>query len=197
MMQRTVGRHGRISLVLAFLAAPAGAQHEGHHMSDYGRKVVEYEIPDVTLLNQQRQKVRLKEAIASANEPVMLDFIFGSCTTICPVLSAGFSNLQKELGEEADRVTLISISIDPEHDTPGVMNKYLERYKARPGWQFLTGSRADIDTVMKAFDAFVADKMSHRPLTFLKAPDGNEWIRIDGLVGAATLMEEYEKLLKP
>lgn len=195
MKHRMVFRRVELPLVfvLALTSSPAGAQRPGRHK----RTVVKYEIPDVTLLNQDREKVRLKEAISDSNKPVMVDFIYGTCTTICPVLSAGFSHLQRKLGAEADTITLISISIDPEHDTPEIMKEYLEKYQAKPGWDFITGSRADIDEVMRAFDAYVPDKMSHRPLRFLKSPGDEEWIRIDGLISTRALLEEYEKLIEP
>lgn len=159
----------------------------------FERSVESYTVPDLVLINQDRQQVRLRELLA-VDRPVMLDFIYGTCTTICPVLSAGFSNLQKRLGEHAADVQLVSITIDPEHDTPEVMHDYLQRYRRKPGWDFLTGSKADIDKAMHAFNAFVPNKMNHYPLTFLRAPDGKHWIRIYGLISTADLMAEYQKL---
>ena len=188
-----------IGLSVWLLAGTLGAQsHEGHHAPShpYARTLEDYEVPEVTLLNQDREDVALRELV-SRDTPVMLDFIFATCTTICPVMSAGFSGLQRELGDDAGKVQLISISIDPEHDKPEVMKKYLRRYKAKPGWQFLTGSRRDVETVMRAFDSYVPDKMSHRPLTFLRGPRQEQWVRIDGLIGSADLLKEYRDLLGP
>jgi protein SCO1/2 len=88
----------------------------------------------------------------------------------------------------------VSITIDPEHDSPEVMREYLKRYRAKPGWDFLTGSRADIDRVMHAFDAYVPNKMSHYPLTLLRGPGEGRWIRIYGLIGTSDLLDEYQKL---
>ena len=88
---------------------------------------------------------------------------------------------------------LISISIDPEHDTPKIMKGYLKQYRAKPGWDFLTGSREDIDRVMKAFDSYVPDKMYHKQVTFIRAQGSGEWVRIDGLLGSSDLMSEIGK----
>ena len=159
----------------------------------YERCVVQYKIPDVTLINQDRSKVQFKE-IFNSDKPVLLDFIYGTCTTICPVLSAGFSNMQKKLGSNVDKVRFVSISIDPEHDTPEVMKTYLARYRAKPGWDFLTGTREDIDLVMRAFDAYVPNKMNHYPLTFLWTPGTDKWVRIYGMISTGDLMSEYNKL---
>lgn len=190
----------RMSFVVALVCLSgsllAAQEHEGHQVTDdrsYVRSMEQYEMPPVTLMNQDRERVELEDLL-SQDKPVLLDFIFATCTTICPVMSAGFSGLQGELGENSEEAQLVSISIDPEHDTPEVMAKYLKRYRAQPGWDFLTGSRADIEKVMRAFDSFVPDKMSHRPVTFLRAPGAEQWVKIDGLIGSADLIEEYRGL---
>ena len=165
----------------------------GESIPKYKRTVEKYSTPDVVLVNQDGKKVKLSSLINSG-KPVMLDFIYGTCTTICPVLSAGFTNLQNKLGQDAASVQLISITIDPEYDTPAVMKDYLKRFRAKPGWDFLTGSRENIDRVMRAFDAYVPNKMAHYPLTLLKAPNSDQWVRIYGMVGMSVLLEEYRKL---
>lgn len=161
----------------------------------YKRTIESYTAPDITLINQDREQVSLTELINS-EQPVMLDFVYATCTTICPVLSISFSTLQKKLGDEADRVKFVSITIDPENDSPEIMKEYLERYQARPGWDFLTGSRKDIDIAMNAFDAYVPNKMSHYPLTLLRSPKTGKWVRIYGLIGSKDFMQEYRKLEK-
>lgn len=187
-----------VLLTLPLLATASLAQHEDHarmvqQEQQYRRSVHAYEMPDVTLLNQDRQEVRLQELVSSG-KPVLVDFIFATCTTICPVLSATFKNFQRELGDEAAEVELVSISIDPEHDRPDVMKRYLQRYGARPGWRFLTGERADIDSAMRAFDCYVPDKMSHAPAYFLRGPGDKEWVRLDGFVRSEEMMAEYRKV---
>jgi len=165
----------------------------GESKPKYKRSVEKYTVPDVTLVNQDGKKVKLHTLINSG-KPVMLDFIYGTCTTICPVLSAGFTNLQNKLGQDAAKVQLISVTIDPEYDTPAVMKDYLKRFRAKPGWDFLTGSRENIDRVMRAFNAYVPNKMAHYPLTLLKAPNSDQWVRIYGMVGMSVLMTEYKEL---
>jgi len=86
------------------------------------------------------------------------------------------------------------VTIQPEYDTPAVMKDYLKRFRAKPGWDFLTGSRENIDRVMRAFNAYVPNKMAHYPLTLLKAPNSDQWVRIYGMVGMSVLMTEYKEL---
>lgn len=178
-------------VAMTLLASAGGAQAD---QKRYKRSEEKYVIPDVTLIDQARQKVRLVDLL-NAEKPVLVDFIYGTCTTICPVLSAGYSSLQRKLAPDQEKVQLVSISIDPEYDTPEVMTEYLGKYQAKPGWMFLTGTRKDIDKVMRAFDAYVPNKMSHYPITFLHAPGSDRWVRIYGLIGTSDLMKEYQGLL--
>lgn len=159
----------------------------------YERSVKYYNIPNVTLLNQDGKRVNLR-TLVEAGKPVIINFIFTTCTTICPVLSAGFANLQQELGGDADRVQLISISIDPDHDRPEQLKEYQARFKGGAGWEFLTGSRDEVGRVLKAFDAFIVDKMSHEPLYILHGANSDQWVRIKGLIRKGELMAEYRRI---
>jgi protein SCO1/2 len=160
----------------------------------YQRTMEHYQLPDVTLINQNGKRARLKSIIESDGKPVIVDFIFGTCTTICPVLSVGFVNLQQKLGDTSQKVHLVSITIDPEHDSPKVMQEYLKRYHAKPGWDFYTGTRKDIDLVMRAFNAYIPNKMSHFPLTLIWSPEQKKWVRIFGLLSSSEFIEETKKV---
>lgn len=183
-------RYLALICLLAIMVA-SGSAYAGE--TKYRRTVESYAMPDVVLVNQNGAKVRFKELMRS-NKPVIVDFIFGTCTTICPILSVSFANLQQKLGADSQKVHLVSISIDPENDTPRVMKEYLKRYRAKPGWDFLTGSRADIDTVMHAFNAYIPNKMSHFPLTLIRSSRDGQWIRIFGLMGSSDFVNECRKV---
>jgi len=156
----------------------------------FTRSEVEISVPDVTLIDQNGNEVRLGKLLES-DKPVFVDFIFATCTTICPILSAGYSSVQRKLGDSRSSVDLISITIDPEHDGPKELLSYLKRYRAKPGWRFLTGTRNDIEKVMRSFGAYVADKMSHRPLVYIKTPgSGTHWIQLRGFAGSSDLIHE-------
>ena len=171
-------------MTVAVLGSPADAPR-------FTRTEVAIELPDVTLIDQYGREVAFRQELLG-DKPVFVEFIFATCTTICPGLSAGFVSMQRKLGDDRRDVLLVSITIDPEHDGPEELRKYLDRYGGKSGWDFFTGTREDIDLVMRGFDAFVADKMSHRPLTFVHGPGRDQWIRIDGFAGSRDLMEELE-----
>lgn len=176
-----------VPVLLVCLATAANAEKKG-----YQRTLEKYTLPDVTLIDQNGRKVRLKSLLES-DKPVIVDFIFGTCTTICPILSSCYLNLQQKLGDNSEKVHLVSISIDPENDTPKVMKEYLKRYRARPGWDFLTGSRKDIDAVMRGFNAYIPDKMSHFALTLIHKPKEEKWVRITGIMSTAEFFAEAQK----
>lgn len=161
--------------------------------TEYARGVAHYKVPNVTLLNQDGRKVRLASLLDSG-KPVIVQFVYTTCTTICPILSAGFSGLRDELGEASPSVQLVSISIDPEHDRPERLKEYLRRYNSGEGWDFLTGTREDITLVLRAFNAYVPDKMSHQPVFLLRGPSSDDWVRLTGLIGASDLMREFRKI---
>lgn len=177
-------------VILAQLPLPGTVLGES---KNYKRSVARYTIPDVVLVNQDGKKVAL-QSLLSGSDPVIVDFIYGTCTTICPVLSAGFVNLQSKLAAANLKVRLVSITIDPENDSPKVLKEYLKRYRARPGWDFLTGSRADIDAVMKGFNAYIPDKMSHYPLNLIRNPKDGSWVRLFGLLSSREFLEEYQSV---
>ena len=160
----------------------------------FTREEVTFDLPDVTLIDQHGREIPFRKTMLG-ERPVFVEFIFATCTTICPVLSAGFASMQRKLGDDREKVLLVSLTIDPEHDGPEELRKYLDRYGAKSGWDFYTGTREDIDKVMRAFDAFVPDKMSHRPLTLVHGPGRESWVKIDGFAGSKDLMKELERAM--
>lgn len=181
---------------IIFIAALApGHRAEAAAKQSYLRTMEKYEVPDVTLINQDGEKVKLKELLLS-DKPVLVDFIYTTCTTICPVLSANFTNFQRQGEAKTGPYRLVSISIDPENDTPKAMKTYLSRYLAKPGWDFLTGKHSDIDKVLTALNANTPNKMDHYPLILIKSPSQESWVRINGLIGTAPLMKEFKEVAK-
>jgi protein SCO1 len=198
---RTAGRSlSALALLLVTLPSPAAAQTNGHEHSQhappprYTRAFATYAPPDVTLTDAGGARVRLASVLGGEG-PVMLQFIFTTCPAVCPVMSATFAAAQTRLGPEAEKVRLVSLSIDPEHDTPERLREYARRFKAGPRWLFLTGGLNDVVSVRKAFDAYPGDnKMRHQPLTFIRLSPERPWLRLDGLTSAAQLVGEYERL---
>ena len=155
----------------------------------YSVTAASYVVPDVQLIDESGAPVVLRTLLES-EQPVALNFIFTTCTTICPVMTVTFAQMQRELGEAAKQLRLVSISIDPEYDRPEVLKAYAEQFHVGAGWTFLTGDSDDISQVLRSFDSYAGSKMNHQPLTLLKRPESSSWVRIDGLAGGADLAQE-------
>jgi protein SCO1 len=104
---------------------------------------------------------------------VVVDFIFTSCTDECPLQTEKLASLQSTLGAAfGPRVAFVSISIDPDRDTPQVLAAYAARHHARPqGWSFLTGPPDQIRGISRAYGVGSrrdrAGALSHNALTSL------------------------------
>jgi protein SCO1/2 len=152
-----------------------------------------YLTPDVSLIRMTGKTVSLREEL-SHDQPVILSFIFTSCTTICPVLTATLAQAEKQLINEPVVPRIVSVSIDPEYDTPERLQSYASSYRTGPDWIFLTGDRKSIIEVQRAFDAYRGDKMNHIPLTLLRGTGDETWVRLEGFTTAADLVHEYREL---
>jgi len=186
------------------LLVAAGAAAQDHAATDHCAPVTkrspfrrsqhQYTLPDVMLRDQAGRPFAASE-LQGASGPLVVNFIFTTCTTICPVMTATFAQMRRELGAEADRIRFVSITIDPEHDTPSALAEYAERFGAPPGWSFLTGSPADVERVLRALDAWVVSKTSHRAITLLRRSGDTGWVRLEGLGSGAALADEARLLL--
>jgi protein SCO1 len=164
--------------------------HAHHHMeAGANRTAASYQTPDVELVRDDGKAVRLSEELDDGR-PVVLSFIFTSCTTICPMLSATLAQLQRKLGPAREQVHLVSISIDPEFDTPARLHEYASRFGAGPGWQHYGGTLDASQTVQRAFGAYRGNKMNHAAVTLVRAVPGEQWVRFDGFASADQLLAE-------
>ncbi len=156
------------------------------------RSSVEVTLPDIELARDDGKTVSLVSELGDG-EPVVLTFIFTRCGTICPVISQTFAQLHRKLG--ARKVHLVSISLDPEYDTPARLLEYGRHFGADGQWHFYTGTEEAVESAQRAFESYRGDKMSHTPVTFLRAAPGKPWVRIDGFATADELASEVRALI--
>jgi protein SCO1 len=168
--------------------------HAHHHMMMQAppaaaRSTGNYVAPDVMLVRSDGARVSFAHEIDDGR-PVLLDFIYTTCTTICPVLSQTFAEVQKRLGPNAAKVKMVSVSIDPEEDTPSRLVEYAKRYRAGDQWSFYTGTVQASIQVQRAFDVYRGDKMNHSPVTLYRPAPGQPWVRLDGFATPDAVMGE-------
>jgi protein SCO1 len=153
-------------------------------------------VPDVEVLDQDGRKLRFYSDLVQG-KTVAINFIFTTCTTICPPLTANFAKMQKNMREKGEAgVHLISVSVDPENDTPERLKKYAELFHAGPGWTFVTGRRGDLEQIWKAFNIFLASKQDHPPTVAVGNDVTHVWNYASGLTSAGKLTAVIEATLK-
>lgn len=159
----------------------------------YVRSLETYRVPPVVLVAQEGEKVALA-SVLDGDRAVMVNFLFTSCTTTCSVLTATVARMLQLLGPEGRAPRILSITIDPTHDTPEALRAFARQHGLGRGWQLLTGDAGQIRTVLKAFSALGGSKTTHEPLMFLRTPGSRHWVRISGFPSAAELASEYRRL---
>ena len=146
-------------------------------------------VPDVAVYDQNQNKLRFYTDLVKG-KTVVVNFIFTTCTTICPPLTATFRKVQQELGDRPGRdVQLISISVDPVTDVPERLKEFAARFDAGPGWTFVTGSKSEIEQLLKALGAYVADKTQHSPMILVGNEPAGYWTRAYGLAAPSTIVK--------
>jgi protein SCO1 len=210
MRPTAMGTVGSMTLAcaMALASSPAAAQtHTGHeaHMAqmaaaakDPAVRVMAPQpaIDGISLVDQDGRTTTLVEAVGS-DKPVLVNFIFTTCTTICPVMSAGMSQFLTNLGAEQDRVRVVTISIDPENDSAEALRAYAARYHAPSNWHFLTGTPAAVEAAQRAFGSYRGGKNNHEAGTFVRSAAGAPWIALDGFSSAETLQHAVMGHLVP
>jgi protein SCO1/2 len=169
---------------------PAAGNATPTRDSDVRRSPAQFAVPHVTLVRDDGKSVDLAAELDDGR-PVVVNFIYTSCTTICPMSSQVFEQFQEDLGSARDSVHLVSISIDPEQDTPARLRAYAAQFHAAKSWNHYSGTLAASVAVQRAFNAYRGDKMSHVPLVLVRAAPGKPWIRLEGFARADDLIAEH------
>jgi protein SCO1/2 len=182
------------------VSAQSGAGTSMHHhdhsamgTTEVKRSEVIYKIPTVVLQRQDGKKASFPGELDDGRA-VILQFMYTSCTTVCPITTQMFSEVKEQLGKEKLKFHMVSISIDPEFDNTKRLDAFSKKMSAGEQWQFYTGTLEATVALQKAFDVYRGDKMNHVPVTFLRVAPGKPWVRLDGLRGPEDIVKEYRAL---
>src|SRR6185369_6332302 len=127
-------------------AAPP-APHDHSHMSNTTANAspAEKYFTDVELIDQDGKKVHFYSDVLKG-KTVVVNAFFTTCTSVCPPMNRNMEKIQEALGDRVGRdVFLVSITVDPETDTPERMKEYAKKFHAGAGWTFLTGKKENLD----------------------------------------------------
>jgi len=156
---------------------------------NYNKLYASYDLPPHTLKDKNGDDANLHDFLHN-DQPFIVSFIFTTCTTICPILTATLSSAQGKLMASPIKPVLLSISIDPEVDTPDKLTAYAKKFKASEDWIFLTGKLNEIIEVQRSLGVYRGTKLNHEPVTLMKAP-GKKWLVLNGFTSASDLVNEY------
>ncbi len=150
---------------------------------------------DLEMIDKDGKTLRF-ESEAVGGRIVAIDFVYTTCTTICPVLSALMAQVQDGLGERlGEEIRLISISIDPSRDTPRRLADYAKKFGAGPGWVWLTGEKRKVDQVLIALGAYTPNFIDHPPMLVIGDATRGTWSRQVGLPAPDEVVARLQELV--
>ena len=177
----------------------SGEDPHAHHHADMNatvkRSMIDVPVGATPMVKQDGSKTTLAKEL-DGKKPTILAFIYTSCTTVCPVTSQILARTQDVLGADLPNVRILSVSIDPEYDTPERLLAYSKKFEAKPQWQHYTGTLANSVAIQKAFGAYRGDKMNHVPLLFVNGGGKKNWVQLEGFPSAEQVVKEYRDQVK-
>jgi len=189
-----------IVFALLFLSTVALAQehdaHKAHRQmmqQETAATFAEIALPDAMLVTQNGDEVRLVDDVIDGRI-VVVDFVYTTCTTVCPVLSATFRQVQQKLGARVgEDIVMVSVSVDPQRDTPARMKSYAARLGASDGWVWLTGDKRNVKDVLEAFGAYTPNFADHPSMILVGDGASGQWTRFLGFPAADQIVNKVEE----
>jgi protein SCO1/2 len=152
-------------------------------------------ITDIEVIDQDGKKVKIYSDLMKG-KIVGVNFIYTTCKMICIPMSAVFSGAARTLNEEGsvDKYSLISVTLDPENDTPEKLKEFAKKHKQSKGWTLVTGDPVKVRALLKELGGFEKNIESHGAFTVIGNDKTGEWKKISGIKPPKTLIEELKKL---
>jgi protein SCO1/2 len=183
-----------LALVVAASPAVAHDAHKEHAAAQPAAGNVKVKLSDAALVDQNGRPARLAADVLG-HHIVVMDFVYTTCTTVCPVLSAVLGQVQAKLAGRLERdVRLVSITVDPVRDTPARLKAYGEKHGAGSGWVWLTGDTTTVNDVLKGFGAYAPDFTQHPPMVLVGDAKSGRWTRFLGFPSPEQILAQVEAL---
>jgi protein SCO1/2 len=170
-------------------AAPAGGAEPGNQVArDY--------FTDTVLVDQDGRELRFYSDLL-AGKVVVINSMFTDCTGSCPVMSKKLQALQEHLGDRVGRdVHLISITVDPETDTPARLKEHAAKFGAGPGWHLLTGSEENVKTVLTKLGQWAEDREAHETIFLVGNDRTGLWKKAFALAKTEDVVEIVDSVVE-
>lgn len=207
-------------LLGALLTLQAAAQHQHHEHRDAGEAAtratpkapggttkgrpgvvdvggVKIEIPDVEVLDQDGRKVRFYSDLIKG-KVVVVSFFFTSCTFVCPPQAHALARLRSSLADRFGRkVFFISVSKDPENDTPPRLKTWGQQFDAGGGWTLVTGEKEVMKRLVWDFTGEGLGQQMHSPILLIGNDRTGVWAEAEGLSAPEEVVKQIDKIARP
>jgi protein SCO1/2 len=153
--------------------------------------------PNVVLRTQEGKRVRFYDDLLKG-KVVLINFMFTSCTSQCPLTTANLVKVEEALGERLGRdVLMISVTVDPATDTPDVLKKYSRRYDTKPGWYFVTGTQKDVELIRRRLGVYDdnSDKAQHTGILVYGNEATGQWAATPTMAEPKAIVRSVMRLL--
>lgn len=150
-------------------------------------------VPDIEVVNQNGRHVRFNSQVIEGRIAIVTGF-FTTCSSMCPITQEKLSQVAKLLGSRLGKdVVIVSVSVDPENDTPARMKDWGEKFHIGPGWTLLSGKRAEVDTLLKSLGLSVPLPQRHQSALMIGGT-ASGWVRISSWTSAEKLVKLAESM---
>jgi len=170
--------------------APPAEPHDHSHMTTTAKEAspAEKYFTDVELTNQDGKKVHFYSDVLKG-KTVVVNAFFTTCTSVCPPINRNMEKIQDALGDRVGRdVFLVSLTVDPETDTPARLKEYSQKFHAGAGWTFLTGKKENLDWALYKLGQYIEKKDDHTTVLIIGNEPTGLWKKAFGMANVAELV---------
>lgn len=179
----------------------AHSEHSGHmqdnsEMAEQKDKTAKLVIPEIEVMTQDGKKVNFFKDLVKGKK-VFISFVYTSCNLTCPMVGRNFEKLQNAVGENLGKdVFLISVSTDPETDTPQVLKKWSEKFNRQEGWTLVTGDKKEMENLLMTLTGSGPQRGLHTSFLIIFDEASGNWDTSSSLLSPKTLLNKLNKLGK-
>jgi protein SCO1/2 len=184
------------TIALLFLAGNAKAQQpSAAATTNSAESTAQKYFTDTLLVNQDGQKMRFYSDLIQG-KTVIINSFFATCQGSCLPITRNLEKVQEALGDRLGKdARIISISVDPTVDTPNELKAFSKKFHARPGWYFLTGSKENVDFILKKLGQYVEEKNDHLNVVIIGNERTGLWKKAFGLAKSEELVKVVDSVL--
>jgi protein SCO1 len=156
---------------------------------DHGWPVAaQVSVPDVQVVTQTGEHLRFSSELLKGRVAIITGF-FTNCTSMCPITQESLAHVAKLLGPRLGKdVIIVSLSTDPENDTPARMKAWAEKFHIASGWMLATGNKADVQSLLKSLGLYVDIPQRHQSLLMIGS-ESSGWVRVSSWTPAEKLVK--------